>query len=185
MNINELKLVVAEMLEEAKKKKEKEIKAKENSGGAKNAYGTYAEALDFSWPLGAHNLYRSQGAVNWGPETNAGTHVDQNFANPNTFLGMNEERALRHIVREVIEYGLVPANSAWAPMMESSRSADGGSLWEEALRECDHWYMQHTETNGMPEAGPKKRTSVDKTKYGKVAKHGPPESKGGARKKAW
>lgn len=174
MNINELKIVVSEILEEAKKSREKEIKAKKNGGRAKNAYGQYSEAFDFSWPLGAYNLYKQQGGVNWGPFTSAGPKVDQNFANPNTRLSMNEEeKAIRQVVREVIQHGLVPHDSAWRPMMETPRAAYD-STWE-ALDEACHWYMQHSETNGVPEGGTKKKTKVDKTQYGKVVKHGPPE----------
>lgn len=176
MNINELKVIIAEVLEEAKKKKEKEIKARENHGKAKNAYGYYSEALDFSWPLGPYNLYGQQGQVNWGPYTSGGQKVDQNFANPNTGLNMreNDEKALRAVVREVIEYGLVPSDSAWAPIMEASTPKSFDTPWEAAINECA-WYMQHTELNGVPEGGPKKRTKIDKTKYGKIVKYGPPE----------
>jgi len=195
MNINELKLVIAEVLEEAKKRTEKAIKARENSGRAKNAYGTYAEALDFSWPLGPYNLYRQQGQVNWGPYTSDGPHIDQNFANPNTAMntrmGSNthphlhesdDELALRQVIREVIEYGLVPAESAWAPLMESApRQFD--TIWEEAMHECDRWYMRNADTGPIGE--PKKKTSLDRTRYGKVARQGPPEDQGGKGRKAW
>lgn len=37
---------------------------------------SYSPAFDFSAPLGAYNLYRSQGASNWGPMTGPGTQID-------------------------------------------------------------------------------------------------------------
>lgn len=183
MNINELKVVIAELVEEAKKKKE--IKAKENQGRAKNAFGSYSEALDFSWPLGQNNLYRQQGGANWGPSTSEGPKVDQNFSNPNIRLQIKEEdeKTIRSIVREVLDFGLVPSNSAWSPMIESSKPRNFDSPWEQAMNEAAHWYMQHTETNGHPEAGPKKKTKIEKTKYGKVVKHGPPDNLGGKNKR--
>lgn len=72
MNEQEIKYV-GQLLLEAKKKKEKAEKLKYNP--APPAYG-YAESLDFSAPLGAYNLYRSQGAVNWGPMTGPGPKID-------------------------------------------------------------------------------------------------------------
>src|SRR5512137_1162091 len=105
MNVNELKIIISEVLEEAKKKLEKGQALK-----VKSPYGTYAEALDFSWPLGAYNLYKQQGGVTWGPMTSDGPRVDQNFANPNTRgmgnMNESEEQVIRQIVREVIAHGL-------------------------------------------------------------------------------
>lgn len=183
MTLNELKITIAEMIEEAKKKKEKTERLKAASGGAKSAYGYYDEALDFSAPLGGYNLYRSQGAVNWGPHTNGGPHIDQNFANPNTRLNLKEggEEPLRQIVREVIEFGLVPPDSAWAPMMENQRETIYENVWEQALAEA-HWYMQHCETNGVPEGGPVKKGPITKTKYGAVGEHGFPKTGKGVKK---
>lgn len=183
MTLNELKITIAEMLEEAKKKKEKTDRLKAASGTAKTAYGHYDEALDFSSPLGPHNLYRSQGAVNWGPYTGPGPHIDQNFANPNTRLNLKEgeETAIRQIVREVIEFGLVPPDSAWAPLMESRREPVFESIWEAALAE-NHWYMQHRETNEVPEGGPLKRGPISKTKYGALHEPGLPKTGKGVKK---
>lgn len=187
MNINELKIVISEILEEAKKKKEKQILAKEASLNAISAYGNYANAFDFSAPLGAYNLYRQQGAVNWGPYTSNGPHIDSNFANPNTRLSMkeSEEVAIRAIVREVIEHGLVPHDSAWAPMMERRQRVPVETPWQAALQECA-WYMQHMETNGVPEGGVggPKMSKERHTKYAEVKPHGPPpEDKGGKNKR--
>jgi hypothetical protein len=181
MNLNELKIMIAEVLEEAKKKKEKSDRLKAASGGAKSAYGYYDESLDFSAPLGGYNLYRSQGAVNWGPYTGPGPHIDQNFANPNTRLGLKEEAALRQVVREVIEFGLIPPDSAWAPLMESNSKPVYENVWQEALDES-HWFMQHRENNNVPEGGPLKAGSITKTEYGKVGGHGVPAGGKGVKK---
>jgi hypothetical protein len=144
LSINELKYEIAEILSEAKKKKEKKTDAKKKRG-AVGAYGFYDEALDFSAPLGAYNLYRQQGAVNWGPMTSDGPHIDSSFANPNVAGNpgrvheSSDEHALRSLVREVIQFGLIPEDSAWAPLMENKD--DGrtyGSIWEAAA----HWFQK-------------------------------------------
>jgi hypothetical protein len=195
MNINELKVVIAEVLEEAKSKLNKEDKKKLNavmaSGLGKMAYGTYAEAFDFSHPLGDDNLYKQQGGVNWGPYTSVGPTVAQNFANPNIRIAIhesNEESAIRRVIREVIANGLTPSNSAWAPVMESKNTFD--NHWEAALNECA-WYMQHMETNGVPSGGPKKGTNIEKkavnknrqTSYGTVKAQGPEKDDQGGKNK--
>lgn len=146
LSINELKYEIAEILSEAKKKKEKKIDAKKKRG-ATGAYGFYDEALDFSAPLGAYNLYRQQGAVNWGPMTSDGPHVDSSFGNPNVAGNMvmpghmkesADEKALRSLVREVIQFGLIPEDSAWAPLMENKEGQSFGSIWEAAA----HWFQK-------------------------------------------
>jgi hypothetical protein len=183
MNLNELKVLISEVLEEAKKKKEKGDRLRAASGGAKAAYGHYDESFDFSAPLAGYNLYRQQGAVNWGPYTSAGQHIDQNFANPNTRLELREEdeTVLRHIVREVIEFGLVPPESAWAPIVESQRSPIFESPWEAAIQEA-RWYMQHRESNDVPEAGPKRGGPIQSTRYGVIDDRAGPAGKKGTRK---
>ncbi len=69
------KMVDATIAEAKKKKKNKKEEKCEEVEVQPNAY-SYAEALDFAPPLGSANLYRSQGAVNWGPMTGAGPAVD-------------------------------------------------------------------------------------------------------------
>lgn len=73
-DIEMLQEMVDKILSEKKgkgKKKEKDAPAAVQPA----AYG-YSEALDFSTPLGDHNLYKSQGHVNWGPQTGVGPFVD-------------------------------------------------------------------------------------------------------------
>ena len=55
MTINELKQQISEIIEEAKKKDQKEKKFK-RVGAQVEAYGFYDESHDFSEPLGVHNL---------------------------------------------------------------------------------------------------------------------------------
>jgi hypothetical protein len=166
--INELKYEIAEILSEAKKKKEKEKQAMKKEG-AVGAYGHYEEAFDFSAPLGAYNLYRQQGAVNWGPMTSDGVRVDSNFSNPANVSGLkeSEERALRTIVREVIQFGLIPGDSAWAPVMQRSAPA-AGNIWEAAK----HWYeAKACDAEQEVPMGPRAK-GHEKTEYGSVKKHG-------------
>lgn len=80
ITIAELKDVLAGAVAEARRRVDEAKKKKEKAAAAKHearpAAFSYDEALDFSAPLGAHNLYRSQGAVNWGPMTGPGTKID-------------------------------------------------------------------------------------------------------------
>src|SRR5262245_26192668 len=100
VNLNELRQIIQEILSEAKKKKEKGEKAKYSP--KPEAYG-YSEALDFSAPLGVYNLYRSQGAVNWGPMTGPGTAVDNRFHSVNPLAeDLNEEALVRSFVKGVV-----------------------------------------------------------------------------------
>lgn len=180
MTLNELKLVIAEMLDEAKKKTQKAEKLKKK-GASIEAYGIYDEAFDFSAPLGALNLYRQQGAVNWGPQTSAGTHVDSTYQNPtqNTVnMKESEERALRALVREVIENGLVPAESAWAPMFESARETIFESSWDAASHLYEAWYDKFKKDEKASEKESAKDAGHEKTSYGAVQKHGRPPKKG-------
>jgi len=172
MTMNELKLEIAEILDEAKKKKEKveDIKKK---GAHIQAYGLYDEAFDFSVPQGEFNLYRQQGAVNWGPYTSAGAHVDNNYSNPNggmTQMKESEEHAIRALVREVIQNGLVPKDSAWAPMMETQKQATtDGSAWGQARSLYEAWYDNFKKSKKDDKESKKSKKDSD---YGPVKKHG-------------
>lgn len=174
ITINELKLQIAQLVVEAKKKKEKEVKNRVR-GEQIEAYGLYDEALDFSNPLGAYNLYRQQGAVNWGPQTSPGPQIDSTFANPNTGpTNESDERFIRSIIREVIANGLVPNDSAWSPMLEREAHPEFDSIWETAL----HWYDKAKEPdpeNSKPSKG------FEKSKYALDKKA---QEKAGGKKKA-
>jgi hypothetical protein len=165
MTRNELKATIAEILSEAKKKKAKAEKLKKTGGRAAAAYGYYDEALDFTDPLGAANRYYQQGGVNWGPMTSGAG------------LKESEETALRATVREVLENGLIPEESAWAPVLEGSRPQYFESTWEQALWEAKHWYDRKSAEGDCGDA-PKKGKGADKTKYGQVKKHGQEPKKG-------
>jgi hypothetical protein len=167
LSLNELKLEIAEILDEAKKKKEKAVELKK-MGASVEAYGIYDEAFDFSSPLGDFNRYKQQGGVNFGPYTSAGTKLDSNFSHPNTGPQMkeNDEKALRSLVREVIQNGLVPDNSAWAPLMEKKEQLFE-SPWEAAGHLFEAWYDDFKKDK-KSEKEPKK----SKKDYGPVKKHG-------------
>lgn len=166
MTLNELRLEIAGILAEAKKKKDKADDLKKQ-GRSVEAFGLYDEAFDFSAPLGAYNLYKQQGAVNWGPYTSAGTDVDTNFSHPNAGPRLKEsEMALRAVVREVIENGLVPQHSAWAPLLSRKTPQ---TVWESADRMFEAWYDRAKKSKKDEEEPKKAKKDTD---YGPVKKHG-------------
>lgn len=182
MTISELKHQIADILDEAKKKKEKAEKIKRMSAQIE-AYGYYTEEHDFSAPLGAANLYRSQGAVNWGPYTSAGTHVDhQNAGNPNQgYLKIREsdERALRSLVREVIQNGLIDESSAWAPFTQKQEPLFE-STWEEVAYRIDEaWYDDFKKSKKSSKKDGKPKGNFERTEYGHVKPHGAEDKKKG------
>ncbi len=76
--LNELKALVRQVvLAEVKKKKSPKKKGKKAEIPEESEKFKYAEALDFSIPLGDFNVYRHQGAANWGPYTSQGPTVAQ------------------------------------------------------------------------------------------------------------
>jgi hypothetical protein len=111
VNLPEFKMIVADLVSEAKKKKKDEKKSDSFQ---------YAEAFDFSDALGAYNLYKNQGASNFGPYT--GTSSVQNDA------------VIRSIVKETIAEALSP----WRALAESikDKKPDEG-FWEKALKVSD------------------------------------------------
>lgn len=151
MTLNELRVEIAQMLAEAKKKSVKSSKASRQAGRAAMAYGLYDEAFDFSEPLGGDNWVRRAGAVNWGPVSFGGDSFDH--------LTEADEKVLRHLVREVMEMGLVPESSAWAPLSESQEPRRFSSIWEAA----QHWYQKYGE--GEEPEKPKKGKAFEQTKY--------------------
>lgn len=185
MDLNELRLVVAEMLDEAKKKKEKEVALKKR-GASVEAYGLYDEAFDFSAPLGASNLYRQQGAANWGPYTSGGPEIDSMFSDPNrgaTQMRESEERAVRMLVREVIENGLVPPTSAWAPLTEKRKVMPvAESAWDAAAPLFEAWYDKFRESKKDAPAKKPKGFEKDRDR-GPVKKRGQPADKKSAKSK--
>ena len=123
--LKEIRQIVSEVLAEAKKKKEKSDRLKKKVDPP--AY-SYAEAFDFSAPLGAYNLYRTQGAVNWGPMTSAGTKIDDHI------LGQRAEAegALRAYVREAIK-----SDSSWQSLSEAMNPSVPENVWEAAMFVCE------------------------------------------------
>jgi len=127
----EIRTIVSEVLTEVKKKKEKSDKAKKEVHPA--AY-SYDEAFDFSAPLGAYNLYRNQGAVNWGPMTSAGTKIDDRIAGGRA----ETESILRSFIKEAIRDEVNEDTSSWHRLSEmiDPPAKHFGNVWEAAA----HWY---------------------------------------------
>jgi hypothetical protein len=134
-------------LAEAKKKKEMTDKAKKEVHPA--GY-SYSEAFDFSAPLGAYNLYRSQGAVNWGPMTGPGTKIDDRIAGGRSEM----ESALRSFIKEAIRQE-TNNDSSWTQLSElvNPKPPKFGNVWEAAM----HWYdhqgfgLGHATSEGIEE----------------------------------
>jgi len=77
-----------------------EVKKKKDQATVPRSDGhSYSPALDFSAPLGAYNLYRSQGASNWGPMTGPGTQIDLSVNGKRSSKKMKNETA-RDVVFE-------------------------------------------------------------------------------------
>lgn len=150
MTLNELRVEIAQILAEDRKKSAKSSKASKQAGRAAMAYGLYDEAFDFSEPLGADNWVARAGAVNWGPVSFSGDSFDH--------LTEAEEKALRLMVREVMQIGLVPTESAWKPMTEE-KEPRFESIWEAA----QHWYQKYGE--GEDPQKPKGGKAFEQTKY--------------------
>jgi hypothetical protein len=81
----------------------------------------------------------------------------------------SEERAIRALVREVIENGLVPADSAWAPLMEKRRPVFE-SAWDAADHIFEAWYDR--EKKGKKSSAKLPKKDDGEHKYGAVKKHG-------------
>lgn len=121
--VNEIQLYIGKVLAEVKKKKEKADKLKRAT--EPKGY-SYAESLDFSAPLGAYNLYRSQGAVNWGPMTGPGTKIDDRISGQRVGL----EAVLRGAMKEAA------TTSAWDALNEEVKVPE--NIWEAAQHYYDH-----------------------------------------------
>lgn len=74
LDVSELQRLVTQVIQEAKKKKSKKEEKEEREPQPKEY--SYAEALDFSEPLGPDNRYARQGAANFGPYTGAVLHKE-------------------------------------------------------------------------------------------------------------
>lgn len=162
IKLKELPALVESIIAEAKKKKDKEKKL---SKVPEPKEYQYAEAFDYSPPLAAYNLYRSQGQANWGPQTGEGPRVDDRTAIHHTLK--EDEKVLNGIV----EGTLIPEKSAWDAIkaVKEDKSTLKGFLpestaWGEALR----WYDHAGQGLGTPGALEEKAMGFAKLK-GKLA----------------
>lgn len=158
VNLQELRAMVNSAVNEAKKKKEKAEKTEKVPAPPEYRF---AEELDFSAPLGAYNLYKSQGAVNWGPMTGPGPSIDDRLHVPKSAKMVEALTALSKVI---------PEASAWGPFLTEIRKADkaaSGNIWESIM----HWYdFQKLGLGKVREAaGPKgkeKEGDLDEKKLG-------------------
>lgn len=122
LTINKLRALVDSVIEEAKKKPKKKKEKQEEMNVSPGEY-QYAEALDFSEPLGGYNLYKSQGAVNWGPMTGPGPAIDDSIRMPPVRVPLGE--------------GAAP-DSEWSHLVEA---IDPQNIWETAARQLDEKHL--------------------------------------------
>jgi hypothetical protein len=138
--IEQVREIVKEVLAEAKKKKKKEEELEEK---VEPCGYSYSATFDFSAPLAAYNLYKSQGAVNWGPMTGPGPKLDDRVRARSAGQA-NLEEHLRSLIGRVIEEE-VSNDSAWNMLSESFEFSKpqappkkGDNIWKEALHWFDH-----------------------------------------------
>lgn len=174
-----LKREIANILAEAKKVKKK---SSTRLPPQIEAFGHYDKEHDFSEPLGARNLYRQQGSVNWGPNTGPGDHFDTSSAGPNSRsaasqMKESDESAIRSLVREVITNGLIDESSAWAPFL-ASKAPIFESTWEEVEHRMNEaWYDDFKKDKKSDDDDKPKKKGTEKTSYGPVKKHGEDKKK--------
>lgn len=113
---SEINKTIKRTLAEAKKKKEKALELKHDT--KPTGYG-YSESFDFSAPLGAYNLYKGQGAVNWGPMTGPGTKVDDRIA--------GQRADIQTLTRDMVKEAAAP--SAWANLTEEKEVDEASATW--------------------------------------------------------
>lgn len=125
ISVPELRKLVEEVIAEAKKKKE-DLEEETRPDGH-----MYDKTFDMSQPLGAYNLYRSQGPVNWGPHTGPGPKIDDRP------YGVKNESSLRAALRTMISEALMPdPSSAWMGVVPPAPKRVPRNMWEAAM----HWY---------------------------------------------
>jgi hypothetical protein len=119
--MKELERVVAALLNEAKGKKKKKKDAEKDPEyiAMPKEYG-YADSFDFSKPLDIGNLYKNQGASNWGPYTADGSK------------GEGSDKALRAAVREHVVSQIHKSNSPWTVLGEALRLSESKNRVKDA-----------------------------------------------------
>jgi hypothetical protein len=126
ITVEQLRTMVTTAINEAKKKKAKVAEAETRADGQ-----IVDKNLDFAPPLGAFNLYRSQGAANFGPYTNTAPTIDDRV------YGTKMESALRQVIGQMISEELRPdPRSAWAFLTPAPAAPVPSNIWEAAM----HYY---------------------------------------------
>jgi len=157
ITVEQLRGMVKEAINEAKKKKTKDVKEEIRPDGH-----IVDKNQDYAPPLAGYNLYRSQGAVNWGPHTGPGPKIDDRP------YGTKMESALRQVIGQMISEELRPdPNSAWARLMPPPVVEEKvpQNVWEAAM----HYYdFQRRGLGQMKEdtTPPPPNTSVDEKHLG-------------------
>lgn len=128
ITINELRKIIKDVITEAKKKKTKDKKLEAAAGT--QVYSS-AAAHDFSAPLGAYNLYKGQGAANWGPMTGPGQQVDDSI---------HTTKKLKEFVNRTFLDGSIPKSSYWRPLIErlNKKYSNPKDAWEVAKYTYDN-----------------------------------------------
>lgn len=113
--MNVINKIVAQVISEAKKKKKKDADAEKAYTATPKEYG-YADAFDFSAPLDTANLYKNQGAANFGPYTNGGDVADKTLRaaiKEEIRLQLSEDTSPWHFLSEAMEMNKKPMKNVW------------------------------------------------------------------------
>jgi hypothetical protein len=152
ITVEQLRGMVQTAINEAKKKKAKVAEAEHRADGQ-----IVDKNFDFAPALGGFNLYRSQGAANFGPYTNTPHSIDDRI------YGTKMESALRQAIGQMISEELSPdPSSAWAALVPQPVAVPT-NIWEAAM----HYYdFQRRGLGQVKEDATPPNTSVDEKHIG-------------------
>lgn len=154
ITVEQLRGMVKEAINEAKKKKAKVAEAEKRPDGH-----VIDKNQDYAPPLGGFNLYRAQGAANFGSYTNTSAPLDDRL------YGTKMEAAIRQVVGKMISEELRPdPKSAWSRLVPEEKKVETPkNVWEAAL----HYYdFQRRGLGQMKEEAPPPNVAVDEKHIG-------------------
>ena len=115
LTLEQVETFVRDILAETKKKKSKKDVEREVLPSAFK----YDDALDFSAALGDLNLYKRQGASNFGPYTSSDSkELNDDRRGADKEKENSQEAMLRSFVHETVEKIVREDQSAWASLNE-------------------------------------------------------------------
>lgn len=124
--MNVINKLVSQVISEAKKKKKKGEDAEKAYVANPREYG-YADSFDFSAPLDTANLYKSQGASNFGPYTNGGDVADKTLRaaiKEEIRLQLSEETSPWLFLSEALEMNKKPMKNVWEKLSKLNTESE-------------------------------------------------------------